>query len=74
MKPSRIVALIIGCLLLLPGLGLLFGGGILGLAYATGRNDSGYFQSSVTALRTPTEAITAQTPTLTTDLATSTWL
>ncbi len=74
MKPSRIVALVIGCLLLLPGLGLLFGGGILGLAYATGRNDSGYFQSSVTALRTPTEAITAQTPTLTTDLATSTWL
>jgi len=34
MKPSRVVALVVGCLLLLPGLGLLFGGGGLGLAYA----------------------------------------
>ncbi|MEO6956793.1 MAG: DUF4389 domain-containing protein [Antricoccus sp.] len=74
MKTSRIVALIIGCLLLLPGLGLLFGGGALGLAYATARNESGYFQSRLTNLQTPTEAITAQTPTLTTDLKTSTWL
>ena len=36
MKSSRIAALVIGCLLLLPGLALLFGGGVLGSAYAAG--------------------------------------
>ncbi len=74
MRPSRIVALIIGCLLLLPGIGLLIGGGVLGIAYAAGRNDSGYFQSTLTDLHSPTAAITAETPALTTDLETSTWL
>ena len=74
MSSPRIVALIIGCLMLVPGLGLLFGGGALGLAYAAGRNESGYFQASLTDLRTDTEAITAQTPALTTDVQTSTWL
>jgi hypothetical protein len=74
MRPSRIVALVIGCLLVLPGLGLLFGGAVLGLAYAAGRNESGYFESTLTDLRTPTDAITAQTPTLTTDLQTTTYL
>ncbi|MGS0688061.1 hypothetical protein ACVBEQ_23375 [Nakamurella sp. GG22] len=74
MKTSRIVALVIGCLLLVPGLGMLFGGGLLGLAYTTGRNDAGYFSSSVIGLRTATAAITAETPTLTTDLQKSTWV
>jgi len=74
MRPSRIVALVIGCLLLAPGLGLLFAGGGLGLAYAAGRNESGYFEAALTDLTTPTGAIIAQTPTLTTDLQTSIWL
>jgi hypothetical protein len=73
MRPSRIVALIIGCLLLLPGIGLLIGGGVLGIAYAAGRNDSGYFQSTLIDLHSPTAAITAETPALTTDLETPTW-
>ena len=46
MRPSRIVALVIGCLMLLPGIGLLFGGGALAIAYAAGRNDSGYFEAT----------------------------
>jgi hypothetical protein len=74
MRPSRIVALIIGCLLLLPGIGLLIGGGVLGIAYAASRNDSGYFESTLIDLHSPTAAITAETPALTTDLETSTWL
>lgn len=74
MKPTRIIALIIGCLLLLPGIGLLFGGGALGIAYATGRNDAGYFQTTLTDLHTPTQAITAQTPALTADVQSPAWL
>ena len=74
MRPTRVLALVIGCLMLLPGIGLLFAGGALGIGYATGRNDAGYFQTSLTDLRTPTAAITAETPALTTDLQTPTWL
>ena len=39
-----------------------------------GATTSGYFETSLTELRTPTEAITAETPTLTTDLQTPTWV
>ena len=73
MRPSRVVALVIGCLLLLPGIGLLFAGGAIGIGYAVARNDAGYFQTSLTDLRSPTSAITAETPSLTTDVQTSTW-
>ena len=50
MKTRRIVALVIGCLLLLPGIALLFSGGGLGLGYAFGRDDVGYFELSVPQL------------------------
>ena len=43
MRSTRIVALIIGCLMLLPGIGLLLGGGGLGVGYAVGRNESGFW-------------------------------
>lgn len=74
MKSSRIIALIIGCLLLLPGVGLLLGGGGLALGYAFGRNSEGYFSSTVNDLHSSTAAVTARSPAVTTDLGTPTWL
>lgn len=45
-NPGRIVALVLGILLLLPGLGLLAGGGVLLWADQTRRTDDGYLISS----------------------------
>ena len=53
MRPTRVVALVIGCLMLLPGIGLLFAGGALGIGYAAGRNDAGYFEAALTDLQHP---------------------
>jgi hypothetical protein len=74
MKPGRVVALIVGCLLLLPGLGLLLGGGGLGLAYAIGRHDGGYFQERLTSLETPTVAVAAEDLELRVDAGSPGWL
>ncbi len=60
MKPSRVTALIVGCLLLLPGIGLLLGGGGLAAAYAFGRDDDGYLHSPLTTVRSPSVAVTAK--------------
>ncbi|MGI8418166.1 MAG: DUF4389 domain-containing protein [Nakamurella sp.] len=73
-RPARIISLVVGCVMLLPGVGLLVGGGALGVAYASGRNDSGYFQAALNDVHSPTAAITAETPALTDDLQPSTWL
>lgn len=74
MKTGRIVSLIVGCLLLLPGIGLLLGGGGLGLGYAFGRDDAGYFELAVPQLQSSTAAITAAGPAITSDLGTPAWL
>ena len=74
MRTSRIVALIVGCLLVLPGIAALVGGAALGIGYAAGRNESGYFQAPLTELRTSTAAIVAQTPAVTTDVIVPQWL
>ena len=60
--PARrhLVALIIGCLLILPGLGLLLGGAGVAGTYAFGRDDSGFLSMTVPTLRTPTAAITVE--------------
>jgi hypothetical protein len=60
MKPARIVSLVLGCLLLLPGLGMLLGGGALGLGYAFARDGDGYFEKSLDRLQTPTAAIRSE--------------
>ena len=60
MKPSRIVALVMGVVLVLPGLGLLFGGGVLAAAYATARDDAGFFEASLDRLSSDGVAITAE--------------
>ncbi|GAA2158417.1 uncharacterized protein DUF4389 [Humibacillus xanthopallidus] len=56
----HLVALIIGCLLILPGLGLLLGGAAVAGAYAFGRDDAGFLSLSVPTLRSPAAAITVE--------------
>jgi hypothetical protein len=59
MKPARIVSLVIGSLLALIGIGLLAGGGILGWALATQRDDAGYFTTSNQQFTTDSYALTS---------------
>ena len=73
MKPNRILALVVGCLLLLPGIGLLGGGIALGAAYAVDRQD-GYFSAQVDGLESPTVAITAEDLDLVTDPGSPDWV
>ena len=74
MKASRIVALIIGCVLLLPGLAALLGGGGLGLAYAIGRDDDGYFAVTLDRFETSTAAITAEDLSFTAEPGSPDWV
>ncbi len=74
MKPSRLIALIVGCLLLLPGLALLLGGGSLGAAYVFERDRAGFFSTTVDRLESPTAAITAGDLDLVTDPGSPDWL
>ncbi|MDJ0771789.1 MAG: DUF4389 domain-containing protein [Ilumatobacter sp.] len=60
MKPGRVIALIVGCLMLIPGLVMVFGGGALGLGYAFARGDDGYFELELDRLQTPTAAIRSE--------------
>lgn len=56
----HLVALIIGCLLILPGLGLLLGGAALGITYAVARDSAGYLSLTVPVLSSSSPAITAE--------------
>lgn len=56
----HLVALVVGCLLILPGLGLLLGGAGLGITYAVGRDDAGYLSLTLPALTSQSPAITAE--------------
>ncbi len=67
MKPARIIALVLGVILVLPGIGALIGGSVLGLGYAAGRDDDGFFEASIDRLETPTVAVTAEDIDFTTD-------
>ena len=74
MSTKRIVALVIGCVLVLPALGMLFGGGALAIGYATQRNDDGYLDVTIDQLRTPTVAITGEDVRFATDPGSPDWL
>ncbi|GAA5018116.1 hypothetical protein GCM10023258_04730 [Terrabacter aeriphilus] len=61
-NPARrhLAALVIGCLLLLPGLGMLLGGaGVVG-AYAFGRDSAGYLALTLPSVHSATPAVTAE--------------
>ena len=60
MRPGRMAALVIGSLLVVPAIALLFGGGALGIGYAFGRGDDGYFDATLDRLDTNTVALTAE--------------
>ncbi len=60
MKPLRIVFLVLGSILALIGLALLAGGGVLGWALTTQRDDAGYFTTSDQRFHTRTAAITTR--------------
>ncbi|MCW2531501.1 MAG: exported protein of unknown function [Blastococcus sp.] len=55
--PGRIVALVVGLLLLLPAIGLLAGGGVLLWADRVARDDNGYLFSSEESFSSPGYAI-----------------
>jgi hypothetical protein len=74
MRPNRIVAIVVGSLLLLPSLALLLGGGALAAAYAFARDDDGYFDTSVDAVTSPTAAVTAEDLTLSAEPGSPDWL
>ena len=74
MSTKRVVALVIGCVMILPAIGMLFGGGALAIAYATQRDDEGYFDATIDQLQTPTAAITGEDVRFTTDAGSPDWL
>ncbi len=74
MRPGRIVALIAGCLLVLPAVAILVGGVLLGLGYVAERDDDGYFDVSLDRLQTTTPAITAEDADLRADPGSPNWV
>jgi hypothetical protein len=57
MKAGRIIAVIVGVLILLPALGLFLGGGVLTVAHVIEREDDGYFDVTLDRLNSATAAI-----------------
>ncbi len=74
MRTGRVWALVVGLFLLLPGVGFLGGGGALGLAYAVGRDDAGYFTAALDGLDTDTVAIVAGPADVVVDPGSPDWL
>jgi len=74
MHTRRIAALVLGCLLIIPAIALLFGGGALGLGYAFGRGDDGYFETTLDRLETDTVAITAEDVTFAAEPGSPDWI
>ncbi|HET9632867.1 MAG TPA: hypothetical protein VFP73_10730, partial [Terrabacter sp.] len=54
----HLAALIIGCLLILPGVGLLLGGGAISIAYAVGRDSAGFLSLTYPVVSSSSPAIT----------------
>jgi hypothetical protein len=74
MKPSRIVAVVVGTLLTFPAIAFLFGGGALSIIYGTQRDDDGFFDVNPDQLVSATAAITAEDLDLGTDPGPPRWL
>jgi hypothetical protein len=58
MKAGRIIAVVVGVLILLPALALFVGGSVLTVAYVIERDDDGYFDVTLDRLISATSAIT----------------
>lgn len=71
---SRIAALVIGCLLLLPALATLAAGAGLGILASTQRDADGYFEVTLDPVSTPTVAVTARDLSFAADPGSPDWL
>lgn len=71
---GRVVALVLGSLLIIPAVGLLIGGAALLLAYSFGRNGDGYFEASLDRVESPSAAVTAEDIDLMVDPGSPGWL
>ncbi len=74
MRPARIIALVVGCLLVVPGLAMMLGGGATGLAYGFGRDSDGYISARIDQVESQTVAVTAEDLGFATDPGTPDWL
>lgn len=74
MDSKRVIALVVGCVMIIPAIGMLFGGGALAVVYATQRDDDGFFDATVDQLQTPTAAITGEDVRFATDAGSPKWL
>ncbi len=74
MRPLRIVAILTGCLLVLPAIAMLLSGAALALGHTFGRDADGFFETTIDQIETATVAITAGEVDLTSDPAGPSWL
>ena len=74
MRPGRVISLVVGCLLLLPGISMVAGGGALGIGYAVARNDDGYFEIGLDRMQSPTVAIRSEDVDFFADPGSPNWL
>jgi hypothetical protein len=74
MSTKRIVSLVVGCVLILPAIGVLLAGGALAFGYTTQRDDDGYFDVTIDQLQTPTAAITGEDVKFAADPGSPDWL
>ena len=74
MRASRVVALVFGCLLLVPAIAVLVTGGAIAVGYAAGRDDDGYINVTLDRLETDTVAITADDLGFTTEPGSPDWV
>jgi hypothetical protein len=74
MRSSRIAALVVGCLVVLPGIGMLTGGGVLGVASMVARDDQGYFDTTIDRITTDTVAVTSDEVTFATEPGSPDWV
>ena len=74
MSTKRIVALVVGCVMILPAIGMLLAGGALAVGYVTQRDDDGYFDVTIDQLQTPTAAITGEDVKFAADPGSPDWL
>lgn len=74
MSTKRVIALVIGVVMILPALGMLLGGGALALAHTTQRDDDGFFDVTIDPLQSTTAAITGEDVKFATDPGSPDWL
>lgn len=74
MRPARIAALIVGCLLAPLAFALFLGGGALGLGYLSQREADGHITTDTRLLDSSTAAVTAEDVTVISDGDTPRWL